>query len=127
MDNAHITKWLEHIRVLSDEIGPRGSTTEAERRGSDYCEKALAGEGFTPMQETFPSARSIYSPHLFTSAAILVSFILYPISSRITAAAAFIITVVFLVSELLELSLRDNLLRRLLPKGTSQNVIAQLP
>lgn len=127
IDNPYIAKWLEHIRVLADEIGPRGSTTEAERRGSDYCEKELADRGYTPRQETFPSARSIYTPHLLASTAMLFAFALYPVSGRITAAAAFAITILFIVSELFELALRDNLLRRILPKGTSQNVIAILP
>ncbi|MCL6580088.1 MAG: M28 family peptidase [Firmicutes bacterium] len=32
---------LEHIRVLSVDIGPRGSATEGERKGSEYAEAEL--------------------------------------------------------------------------------------
>ncbi len=40
--------WLEHIRVLAEDIGPRGSTTEGERRGAEYCAQVLEQLGLTP-------------------------------------------------------------------------------
>jgi hypothetical protein len=42
---AYINTWMEHIRMLSEEISPRGPTTEGESRGSEYCRQALEGMG----------------------------------------------------------------------------------
>jgi len=123
-DDRYVERWREHIRVLADEIGPRGSTTEDERRGSEYCERIMAGLGLSARLEGFTSARSIYHPHLLSGLGMLISFAIYPWAGRWSAAGAFVITLVAMVSELMELGFRDNLLRRLVPKGTSQNAVA---
>ena len=83
-----VTRWLGHIRALAVDIGPRGSTTEGERRGSRYCENALRELGLEPATESFLSARSIFLPHLIASSAMLVAFILYPWGGRLSAVAA---------------------------------------
>ena len=125
-DHPSIRTWLDHIRVLAADIGPRGSTTEAERRASEYCTQVLRGLGLDPRIEPFTSARSIYTPHLFAALAMLAAFIIYPLAGRASAAISAAITLGALVSELLELSFRDNPLRRIVPKGSSQNVVATL-
>ena len=56
-----VQTWLRHIRALSEDIGPRGSTTEGERRGAEYCRQALVDLGYTAQVESFSSARSISS------------------------------------------------------------------
>jgi len=130
MNNAVVpplSRWLNHVRVLAQEIGPRGSTTEAERQGSEYCQRVLIDLGIQPQIETFQSARSIYQPHLLAMMIILAAFAIYPWAGRTTAVIATLLTVVAIVSQLLELSFRDNLLRRLVPKGSSQNVVATIP
>jgi len=123
---SYVESWREHIRVLAEEIGPRGSTTEGERRGSGYCGQVLNGLGLVPQIERFRSARSIYHPHLFAAVALLIAFIIYPLAGRVTACVAAIISFVALLSQLMELGLRDNLLRRLVPKGFSQNAVAKV-
>jgi hypothetical protein len=60
---TQVERWLTHIRALAQDIGPRGSTTEAERRTSEYCERVLSGLGLAPKVDRFRSARSIYQPH----------------------------------------------------------------
>lgn len=122
--NSCVESWREHIRVLAEKIGPRGSTTEGERRGSEYCEQVLDRLGLAPQVERFRSARSIYHPHLFAAIALLIAFIIYPLAGRATASIAALISVVALLSQVMELGLRDNLLRRIVPKGPSQNVVA---
>jgi hypothetical protein len=107
-------------------IGPRGSTTEGERRGSEYCRSALAQLDLDPHVEPFISARSIFTPQLYTSLAMVAAFAIYPLAGRISAAIAALITVASLTSQILELSFRDHPLRRLIPKGPSQNVVATL-
>ena len=126
-DNSRVESWREHIRVLAEDIGPRGSTREGERRGSEYCEQVLARLGFAPRMETYRSARSIYHPHLIAACALLVAFAVYPLGGRVTAGIAAFVSFVAFVSQLMELGLRDNLLRRLVPKGQSQNVVATVP
>jgi hypothetical protein len=49
----HVLNWLTHIRVLSKDIGPRGSTTLGERCGSEYCEQVFSGLGLDPVVRGF--------------------------------------------------------------------------
>jgi hypothetical protein len=121
-----IETWLDHIRMLSVEIGPRGPTTDGERKGSEYCCETLTRFGLSPKLEPFRSARSIFQPHLFASIAMLASFAIYPLMGRTSAALAALISAIALSSDLLELGFRDNLIRRLVSKGDSQNVVAVL-
>lgn len=122
-----IQTWLEHIRVLSEDIGPRGSTTKGEREGAIYCLSAFHNIGLKPVLETFTSARSIFHPHLMSSLVMLAAFIIYPFGGRAVTGLAALLTILMLASELLELGFRDNLLRRIVPKGQSQNVYAVIP
>jgi len=119
--------WLRHLKVLAVDIGPRGSTTEKEKEASDYCQQVFRDLQLTPQMETFKSAKSIYLPHLLVSLFMLLAFAIYPLYGRISAALAALISIITFVSQLLELSFRDNILRRLVPKGDSQNVIAVMP
>jgi hypothetical protein len=123
-NEIYIDRWLEHIRVLAVDIGPRGSTTDNERRASEYCENILGELAISPRIESFTSATSIYHPHLFAAIGMLIAFIIYPLAGRITAGFAAALSGLVLVSEILELSFLPNLLRWLVPKGKSQNVYA---
>lgn len=127
MVSPQVARWLEHIRILAEVIGPRGSTTEGERRGSAYCQDVLTQLGLNPQVEPFRSARSIYHPHLVAALVMLAAWLLYPLGGRATAVIAALLSLTALASDLLELSFRDNLLRRLIPKGPSQNVVACIP
>jgi len=122
-----VNRWLEHVRVLAVDIGPRGPTREGERRGALYAKEQFEQMGLQPQWETFRSARSIFHPHLIGAILMLVAFILFPLGGRFSAALAALISILVLVNEVLELSFRDNLFRWLVPKGESQNVYAILP
>jgi hypothetical protein len=122
--SRYTESWLRHVRCLAVEIGPRGSTTEGERRGSQYCQSTLNQAGLSAQMEAFTSARSIYLPHLLAAVMMLVAFVVYPLAGRVSAGIATVLVLVSLSSELLELSFRDNLFRRLVPKAPSQNVVA---
>jgi hypothetical protein len=119
--------WLAHVRVLAQDIGPRGSTTEGERRGSEYCREVLDRLGLAPQVEPFTSARSIYHPLLLAAIGLLAAFVIYPLAGRLSAGIAAAVSLAMLVFDLMELGFRDNLLRRLVPKGASQNVVAVAP
>lgn len=122
-----VKRWLEHVRVLAVDIGPRGPTREGERRGALYAKEQFERLGLQPHWETFRSARSIFHPHLIGSLLMLLAFILFPLGGRLTAAIAAVLSILVLVNEVLELSFRDNLFRWIVPKGESQNVYALLP
>jgi hypothetical protein len=76
--------------------------------------------------EPFTSARSIYHPHLLVALFLLVAFGIYSLAGWPAALVAFGLSLVVVISQVLELGLRDNLLRRLVPKGSSQNVVATI-
>jgi hypothetical protein len=122
-----IRTWLEHVRALSVEIGPRGSTTDGERRGAEYCRRLFERLGLKASMENFRSARSIFHPHLFGSLGMLAAFALYPLGSQVARWIACVLSLVVLACELMELGFVNNLLRILAPKGVSQNVIAVIP
>jgi hypothetical protein len=124
---AHLEAWLRHIHALAGEIGPRGSTTEGERRGHEYCRQTLEAQGLDASLESFRSAKSVFHPFIIVSLIMLLVYGIYPLAGRWSALAAGLLALAGFVSALLELSLRDNPLRRLVPKGTSQNVVAVLP
>jgi hypothetical protein len=123
----HLDNWMRHIRVLAEEIGPRGSTQQGERRGHEYCRATLSELGLEARWETFRSAKSVFHPFLIVSVIMLLAFGLYPLAGQASAAAAALIALATFISALLELSLRDNPLRRMVPKGNSQNVFTVIP
>ena len=118
---------LSHIHALAVDIGPRGSTTEGERKGAEYCQRTFERLGLKPYWEKFTSARSIFHPHLIGGLLMLVAFAIYPLGGRATAVIAALLSLLVLVSELQELGFKNNLFRMLVPKGQSQNVIAVIP
>ena len=122
-----VNNWMKHIRVLAEEIGPRGSTREGERKGHEYCRATLSDLGLDAKWESFRSAKSVFHPFLIVSLLMLLAFILYPLAGQATAMVSALIALATFISALLELSLRDNPLRWIVPKGTSQNVFSVLP
>src|SRR5574341_804653 len=117
----HIERWLGHIRALAVDIGPRGSTTEGERRGSEYFRAALAALGLDAQVEPFTSARSIYGPQILTSALIVVAFAIYPLAGPTSAIIAAAIATFAMICQILELGFKDNPYRWMLAKGPSRS------
>jgi hypothetical protein len=122
-----VDTWLGHIRALAVDIGPRGPTTTGERRGAAYCAEVLTRLGLVPQVEGFISARSIFHPSLLGLAAMLLAFAIYPLAGRAGASIAAVISLATVVCVVLELSFIDNPLRRMVPKGPSQNVVTFVP
>ncbi len=122
--HPQVAAWLQHVRALSVDIGPRPPTREGERLGAEYACEQFKKFGLSPVGETFKSARSIFLPHLIGSVLMLVAFILYPLGGQLTAILAALLSILVLVSEVQELGFQDNFYRRIIPKGESQNVHA---
>jgi len=125
--SRHVQNWMGHIRVLAEEIGPRGSTQEGEKMGHEYCRETLNNLGLEAAWEPFRSSKSVFHPFLIVSVIMLVAFVLYPLAGQTSAVASALIALATLISALLELSLRENPLRWIVPKGNSQNVFTVIP
>ncbi len=124
--NTIAQKLLAHIHHLAEEIGPRGSTQPEEAQAAEYSAAFFQSQDYTPKIDTFQSATSIYHPHILASLLMLLAFILYPLQNRLTAALAAGLSLLALVSDLLELGFINNPFRWIVPKGQSQNIIATL-
>jgi len=125
--HPQVSTWLEHIRFLSVEIGPRGPTREGERKGAEYAQAQFQKIGMNPVLETFKSARSIFLPHLIGSLLMLAAFIIFPLAGTASAVIAALLSILVLATELQELGFQNNLYRLILPKGESQNVHVMIP
>jgi Peptidase family M28 len=125
--HPHVNAWLNHIRRLAVDIGPRGPTRPGERQGALYAQAQLEKMGFPPVFETYLSARSIFHPHLLASTLMLLAFLLFPLGGRITAIVAALLSIFAVACELMELSFVNNPFRMIVPKGESQNVFAVIP
>lgn len=117
---------IDHIAFLADEIGPRGSTSEAEAEAAKFAAKVLARCDLEPEVNGFKSARSNWHPYALFSAIMLLALALFLIGGRIASMLALTFGAISLASALLELSFRPNPLRWLLPKGESRNVSARI-
>jgi hypothetical protein len=122
-----VNAWLERVRYLSEEIGPRRPTGDGERKGAEYARSEFTRFGLNPVWETFKSARSIFQPHLIGSIGMLISFVIYPLGGTTTVVIAALLSILVLATELLELGFQNNLYRLILPMGESQNVHVVIP
>jgi hypothetical protein len=112
---------MDHIQHLSVRIGPRGSTTRQETEAAQYAANFLLAAGLNPTIEPFTSARSAWYPYALFCAVALAGELLFWFAGGWGAAGALALTVIALVSVLLELAFRTNPLRWLLPTALSQN------
>jgi hypothetical protein len=127
MADRWAARALEHVRHLSLDIGPRGSTTPAETEAAAYAWGVLDRLELSPHMQRFRSAISAWRPFALAATFGLLAVALYPLAGRVTAGLAAAIAAVTLVSSFLELSFSPNALRWLLPKRPSQNVWAVIP
>ncbi|MBN1344714.1 MAG: M28 family peptidase [Phycisphaerae bacterium] len=117
--------FTRDIAVLAEEIGPRAACTDGEEIAANYVTDRFHELGYEPMWQTFAAARSAWLPLALSSGLILVaSGLLVAVPARWAAAVTATVAIVILTSTIRELRQKPNLLRRLLPKGTSQNVVA---
>ncbi|MCC6905745.1 MAG: M28 family peptidase [Anaerolineae bacterium] len=122
----YISEWFRHINMLAGQIGPRGSTRSEEHQAAEYCAREYQRLGLAPQVDRFQSATSIYLIHTLVSACMLLSFMLYPLWGNTGEALAIILAAVAMFSIVRELLFQNNPLRRLLPRGMSQNVITRI-
>ncbi|MGQ9572908.1 MAG: M28 family metallopeptidase, partial [Dehalococcoidia bacterium] len=126
-DHGPAARCLEHVRHLSVDIGPRGSTTTAEAAAAAYAWGVLDRLELSPRMQRFSSGTSQWRPYAVAVTLALLAIAVYPLAGRVTAVLAALVAAVTLVSAYLELNFSPNPIRWLLPKGSSHNVWAVLP
>jgi len=117
---------MDHIRYLSEEIGPRGSTTPDEAQAAQYAAQVLQKLGLDPVIETFRSARSSWHPFALFSGLMMASSLFFFFGDRWGTIVALLLSLFSFLSVLLELSFKTNPLRWILPTGDSQNAWASV-
>jgi hypothetical protein len=114
---------IEYVRALTDEIGPRPATTDAEHRAAEWIERVFSARGLETEVQNF-DAPSTYA----------WAYVIYHVLTLASAFAAgfrpFLVWPAFAVSAIVAFFLWGDLetrwgLTRLMPKRPSQNVIAR--
>ena len=121
-----MTAALAHVQALAGAIGPRGTGTPAEAAAADYVAGQLEALGLPLERHTFRAVASQNAFPLAVNAVALLAFAIYPLGGRLaTWIAAFLglATAPMLLQAILR---SDSLLRPLLPKVTSRNVVARV-
>ncbi|NIO70938.1 MAG: hypothetical protein GTN71_18365, partial [Anaerolineae bacterium] len=119
---------MAHIHYLTEVIGPRGSTTAEERQAAEYAQGVLHGLGIEDVRvEEFESACSAWRPYAVCALLALLAVAIYPLAGRVSALAAALLSALAFYWAYRELNFGDNPIRRLLPKGKSQNVMGIIP
>jgi len=126
-ERGHAARCLEHVRHLSVDIGPRGSTTTAEAAAAAYAWGVLDKLELSPRMQRFSSATSQWRPFALAITLALLAVAVYPLAGRATAILATLLATTTLVSAYLELNFITNPIRWLLPKRPSQNVWTVIP
>jgi len=126
-DRELVARALEHIRHLSVDIGPRGSTTTAEAAAAAYAWGVLDKLALSPRMQRFSSGTSQWRPFALAITLTLLAVAVYPLAGRATAILATVLAATTLVSAYLELNFITNPIRWLLPKRPSQNVWTVIP
>jgi hypothetical protein len=126
-DRELAARALEHVRHLSVDIGPRGSTTTAEAAAAAYAWGVLDKLGLSPQMQRFTSGTSQWRPFALAITLTLLAVAVYPLAGRATAILATVLAATTLLSAYLELNFTTNPVRWLLPKRPSQNVWTVIP
>lgn len=120
---------VETIRYLAEEIGGRGSCTPAERQAAEYVAGQMRALGVQEVRlEPYRGAPSTYRPYtLAFIAALLGTLLLWLLGGRWAMAGAALLSGLAAWGMLAETDLAANWMRRLLPRGDSQNAVGLIP
>ncbi len=112
---------LRHLKTLAVEIGPRGSTTDAERRAARYIEEQLNNSGFTATVQGFKSVTSFS----WAYGALYLIFVASSLVFLASPPAAFLLDLIALFIYIREVNTLSGL-SAAIPRRNSQNVIGKL-
>lgn len=112
---------MQHLRELSVNIGPRGPTSQNEKKASIYIEQTMKSAGMIVNSERFESTTSFSWIVVTCVALFVIAAAIFPIN----APMAFLLDLVMVAIFLEEVRLK-HVLSRLLPKGESRNIIGKI-
>lgn len=118
---------MTHLKHLSVDIGPRGSTTPQERQAAEYARRHFESLSLETHWEEFVSPTTGWRPFSVAALAGLIGVALYRLGGSAGALIAGVLMAAATASVFMEMYFRPNLLRALMPKGRSQNVWARIP
>lgn len=113
---------LQHVKVLAEEIGPRSSCTAQEKKAAGYIKNELSAMGLEPRLENFSAATSFSWAFGLIYFLFVIAAVVFPFQ----AAKGFILVLLGTVAFYFE-SHTFSFFSRLIPKKTSQNVVAKIP
>lgn len=128
---GYVWEAVEHIRVLAEEVGGRGSCTAAEQQAAEYAAGQLLAVGGEQVRvETHRGAPSTYRPYALAFAVALLGSALawlVPLlpdgGGRLMLAAAAVLNGMGAGGMLAETDLAGNWLRRVLPRAVGHNCV----
>lgn len=119
---------LEHIRHLTETVGPRGTMTEGEFRAAAYVARVMCSLGLQDVRsEPFAGPRSMWLPYAVSYGVAMIGVLTGLMGGRAGAAVAALLSLIAAYWFFAELSFRDTLLHRVLPQGRTQNVVGVIP
>lgn len=116
-----MSRAMDHIRRLSVDIGPRGSTTKEERAAGEYVVEAMKGMGMEAWLEEFSAVPTFSWVYLIYYLVPLAGLVIALFMPWVGAAVGVLGAIGFL----LELNGRE-IVAAVLPKRTSVNAIGRL-
>lgn len=118
-----MSKVLEHIQYLADEIGTRGSTSDEEKNAAEYIVTYLRslGDNVRVSTQIFKSPNTWTWTNALTLLLVLIAVAIYPYSSIIATILTGLV-VIFFITE----NETKPTLSRLAVKHESQNVIGKI-
>ncbi|HBG17692.1 MAG TPA: hypothetical protein DDW93_13000, partial [Firmicutes bacterium] len=118
----NMSQAYNHVKFLAEEIGPRGSCTTQERKAADYIKDELEKMSFETKGEEFKAVTSFSWVFGFIYLLFIISALIFPSTPN----WGFILALFTFLGFYLESSTFP-LLSRLIPKKSSQNIIATVP
>lgn len=112
---------MQYLRELSVSIGPRGPTSQNEKRAGMYIEHTMESNGMNVNSERFESITSFFGIVVVYIVVFVTAAVIYPINALV----AFLIDSMAFAMLLEEMS-QKQILSRLMPKGESRNVIGKI-
>jgi len=119
---------LNHIRYLTQAIGPRGTMTKGEGHAAAYVQQVMCSLGLRDVRmEPFTAPRSMWLPYAASYGLVLLGELAGLVGGRVGAGLGGLLSLLAVYWFFAELSFRDTLLHHILPQGRSQNVVGVIP
>jgi hypothetical protein len=125
--NGPVSTMLSHVRVLAQEIGPRGTGTAGEEAAADYVADRLSALGLPIERQAFRAVASQNAFPLAIDLLALLAVAIYTLDGPLArwVAAGLALSTAPLLWQTIRMS-GSPLLRPFLPKVTSSNVVTRI-